>query len=496
MFGKLKQRLLQSNKWYDFLDPYNMKYLYLSKLIRLIVFILLINKLQAQTSSWSLWASGLPGGAFPKMWVAPNHDMFYGLTGTGGTKGLVYKANTLNQTGSFTVMPAIPVPASITNNIQTIVTNSNNEPIVGIFRSEISEPFLFRFDNIQQKWLNVNVDYPPNLGAFSNAVSPNGTIWIGTKWSYIYKSTDNGGSFTRIDESPIVKSLYPCYYPAWHGNPSDGAIYAINVDGNGRVYAGTEGAGVIYSDDEGTTWHPADYNACLESDPTKKDSFSSMEPLSNTGNLGAIGFTKDNNVVFNGTSLWDFNWKSSLAFANMNAETVVPVNGFLDYFITTGLQITKIVTTDNGQLFLHSGSNANVPGEVGIYTSSDGLNWTIFNNGITSTSANNGQAQGSLAVDGNKVYMATTDGKVWMYDASDITDSEDLNTQVQLILFPNPASETINFSNTLPDITIFNVYGQLIERIKSAKSISTSTFLNGIYTLRSGKEVYKFTVQH
>ena len=373
----------------------------------------------SQTPTWQLWASGLPQGVFPKLSIAPNHDIFYGLTGVGNAalKGVIYKANTSTATGTFTAMPTIPFPASVTNNIQIIECNANNEPIVGIFRSNSADPFLFKFDNISNTWSAVPADFLPVLGAVSMARSPNGTLWVGAKWTWVFKSTDNGVTFKRIDETPIVKNAYPCFYPTWGGNPSDGAIYSINVDKNGRVYAGTEGAGVIFSDDEGITWHPADLFACDANNSALRNANSTMKPISYCGNLGAIGFTANNNVIFNGASMWSLNnWSQNLGFADMTAKTVTQAQGFLQYFIGSGLQITKIVTTTNGKVFLHSGSNASVAGTIGIYTSTDGINWTLFNTGITG--ANDGQTQGSLAVDSNKVFMATHDGKIFMYDAS------------------------------------------------------------------------------
>ena len=160
---------------------------------RLFLFLILINKtLPADAQTWTLWASGLPVGVFPKLAVAPNHDIFYGLTGTGGTRGIVHKANTTTATGSFVALPTIPYPASVTNDVQTLIANVNNEPIVGIFRSNAADPFLFRYDNATSSWLTVSVSALPNLGAFCAAIAPTGHIWIGTKWGFVYRSTNNG----------------------------------------------------------------------------------------------------------------------------------------------------------------------------------------------------------------------------------------------------------------------------------------------------------------
>lgn len=118
------------------------------------------------------------------------------------------------------------------------------------------------------------------------------------------------------------------------------------------------------------SFHPADYYACQSQNATLKDSLSPMKALSYTGNLGALGFTKNDDLIFNGTNLWAFNWKQSLGFADMDQHKVYEVNGLFPYLITAGLQATKIVTTDNGHIYLHSGSNSSTPKDsVGIYTS-------------------------------------------------------------------------------------------------------------------------------
>jgi hypothetical protein len=365
------------------------------------------------SGSWTLWASGLQAGVYPKMAVAPNHDIFYILVGAGGTPGLVYKANTQTSSGTFTVLPTVPLPPSHVNNLECIETNVNSEPLVGIFRNNSTEPWLFRFNNATQTWVAATSSSSPTLGAFTMKRAPNGKIWVGPKWTNVYYSDDNGNTYTGIDESSNIASGYPCYYPTWNGSAYDGAIYGINVDNNGRVYAGTETAGVVYSDDEGSTWHPADLNACKTSNPNQKDTSSPMRPVSYAGNVAGLGFTSGSNLVWSGTNMWQFSgWTNELGFADMTAHSVSHSTGIPAYLITTGQQVSKIVTASEGTMFLHSGGASGASG-IGIYTSTNGINWTAFNTGITGS--NDGQSEGSLVTDGNLVFMATHDGKVFKY---------------------------------------------------------------------------------
>ncbi len=394
----------------------------------------------AAAGTWNLWASGLQKGIHPHLAIAPDHSIYYGLLATGGTKGVVYKAtDALGPVGTF--VPLAPIPyVTIGNNIQGLTTTKDSEPVVGIFhyanssdpdgsQAHLNDPIAFVLDRDSGQWIAATVSVPANLGVFAMTRAPNGDVWFGAKWSRVYKSTDGGRSYTAIDDTARVTASAPCYYPNVNGAQYDGAIYSINVDRRGWVYAGTEGAGVIYSDDAGATWRPVDALACLAANPTQRNPASPMEPVARSGNLGAIGFTNDNNPVWNGTNSFYYNWVSSIGYADLTTQTVVPAAGFPMNFIYVGLQVSRIVTTTNGKMFLHSGTNASFDPSpppppqqsqysLGIFISDDGINWTQFNTGITST--NDGLSEGALAVDGNRVFTATTDGKVWFYDTSDV----------------------------------------------------------------------------
>lgn len=354
--------------------------------------------------------------------------MYYSFLATTGRKGTLYKTNTQDINRVVTEMPAIDLPESLINNVQTITTNRNNEPIVGIMRTSSSDPILYRYDLSQQGWEICSVDFPPTLGAFCSTRSPNGTIWVGAKWSYVYRSTDNGLTFSRIDESSIVKKSYPCYYPSYSGNMYDGAIYSIAVDSKNRVYAGTEGLGVVFTDDNGEMWHPADKFICKEDGKNDKDTTSPMYALTRTGNLGAIGIAKDDNIVFNGTDFWHFGAKTSLAFADMKNNKAEIVNGIPDYLITSGLQVTTIITSDNGTMFLHSGLVTERRDEIGIYCSKDGKNWRLFNTGLEDNDSH--LLHAALAVDGDTVFMVTSDGTIWYYEISEISSIADTGNHV------------------------------------------------------------------
>ncbi len=451
---------------------------------------------EAQSGAWRLWAEGLPSGVYPRMAVAPNHDIFYSLLGTGIKQGFVYKANTMAINGQFAELPKVPRPVSVQNNIVALGYNAQSEPLVGVFRTDLSEPWMFRLDQTSKQWEASLSDKIPNLGGFCLATSNDGIIYAGVRWAYIYKSVDGGRSFQAIDENKTIKSNYPCYYPSQlNKSDADGAIFSINIDSRGRIYAGTETAGVIYSDDEGKTWHPADIFACKISDPFQQDTLSPMRALSISGNVGAIGFTKENNLVWSGVNMWELGWKNKLGFADMNNRTTSPTEGISDYLIQTGQQISKIVTSTKGQMFLHSGGVTGAS-NVGIYTSFDGIHWESFNQGISSQ--NDGLSQGSLVTDGDKVFMATNDGKVWIYENHESSTTHLGEIQSNFELNPNPVSNFLYLHLSNGDlknpVRIFNPMGELLMEMNHQSEnpivIDVSDFTSGFYFVNVAS-VYK-----
>jgi hypothetical protein len=260
----------------------------------------------------------------------------------------------------------------------------------------------------------------------------------------------------------------------------------------------------VYSDDAGLNWKPADFSPCKAGNSSQKDSASAMKPISSSGNVGAIGFTANNNVIFNGAPMWTLNWNSSMGCADMNAHTVTQASGFVSHFIASGLQFTKIVTTTNGHIFMQSGRNLSLVGPpIGVYTSTDGINWTLFNTGITDP--DDGTDNGSLAVDGNKVYMASVYGNVWMYDAGSPLGLEALTAESQLItVFPNPASNTLSLNNISEPtrIRMYDMSGKLVleTEANANTSLDISHLAGGIYPVVTehahGKEYTKVVVLH
>lgn len=221
---------------------------------------------------------------------------------------------------------------------------------------------------------------------------------------------------------------------------------------------------------------------------------SPLTSLSKSGNVGSIGFTLDDKVIWSGADMWSLGWKNKMGFANLTNGTALPLSGLPDYLVQSGQQVSRIVTTSLGQIFFHSGGNPGSPG-VGIYTSFDGINWVPFNTGISGQ--NDGLSQGSLAVDGNKVFMATRDGKVWIYEQPLTSifpvEEDELNWEV----FPNPAKDHL-LIRVQPvqgsyKIILSDIFGKcLIQEMTQGRSeitLNVSNLNSGFYILQLDRQL-------
>lgn len=406
---------------------------FVARVFVLLAIAMTVQPVRSQVQQWRLWATGLQAGVFPRIAIGPDHSVYYGVLGTGLQRGVIYRAeNALDPSGVFTALPQLPY-VSIVNNIQALGTNAMGDPIVGISHGtapgNLLDPAVFLYDFSAHEWVLPKLSTPVSAGIASIALSPDGTVWLGGKWARVYKSSDGGRSFMSIDEWDSVAASAPCFYPTWNGNGSDGAILAIAADRRGFVYAGTEGAGIIFSEDVGATWKPVDRFACMPSNPQLRNEDSPMWAASRTGNVGAIGFTRNNDVVWVGVDFWKFpDWRNAFGYADLMNLSTGDATGFPDFLIVSGTQLSKIVTTHSGRMFLHSGRTPSFDPSppppplvssysMGIYSSLDGRYWQQENSGLIG--ANDGNSQGALAVDGDRVFTATADGRVWYLDVSE-----------------------------------------------------------------------------
>jgi hypothetical protein len=85
-------------------------------------------------------------------------------------------------------------------------------------------------------------------------------------------------------------------------------------------------------------------------------------------------------------------------------------------------------------------------------------------------------------------------GTIQQQDLCSVTSVHEIEKEI-ILLYPNPASEIITFSQPLEDISIYSVDGNIIKRIQGySDDVDVSDMQNGIYYLMSGECRSKFII--
>jgi photosystem II stability/assembly factor-like uncharacterized protein len=220
--------------------------------------------------------------------------------------------------------------------------------------------FLFILQSLHAQWTMLNEPYETQ-GVRCLLNHPNGTLFaIGIDGLYdsftIYRSTDLGTTWTKV----LI---------------TDGhRLYCLDVDPQGKIYAGTV-QGYYYSSDDGNTW-----------------TLNSTIPI---GNVYSIAFNSLGYIF--------------VGFSEGTDEGI--------YRSMDGGMYWNSVLPYYGELLIDENDNIYAATRFGIYSSSDnGSNWTILNNGLTSTNCRNIviNSFGDLFVSTeNGVFKSTDNGLNW-----------------------------------------------------------------------------------
>lgn len=77
-----------------------------------------------------------------------------------------------------------------------------------------------------------------------------------------------------------------------------------------------------------------------------------------------------------------------------------------------------------------------------------------------------------------------------------LTDLKDIDKQVDIALFPNPANEFVHFSTTIKKLSIINIFGQLVLQANDISNISTKSLIAGLYIIHADNRTYKLFIKH
>lgn len=426
----------------------------------------------AAHAEWTLWVDGLPPGVGPSLTISDQREIFYVLLAPQlDGNGTVHRARLDDPQRVFTAMPTYPLPVpqqpTSYNNALAITTNARGEPVVGLSINGNwinTDPLIMTWDEDAGAWLAAEL-VPADTVCTKNIVklarAPNGDVWATCQWHGAYRSSDDGRTFDYVDVSKLVEASVPSYFPT-RANSSDdlGALFGLAIRADGTIVIGSESGGVVHSPDGGTTWLPLDWA------PT--DPMSTMARATNMGNVAGIGVLPDGRVIAqggDGHGPYPPEGTIGLHVFDLIAHTTTTATGFPDY-ILAGLSTGQIVTTDSGAMFLHTGRDrvdemTGEPAFGGLARSSDGLAWTLDNDGIDEIFkvANMdlwvdglGRANAHpFAVDGADIYVATKTGKIFIQSTgdggttttSDTTDDSS-TTDESTGEAPDPTSSTTN----------------------------------------------------
>lgn len=317
-----------------------------------------------------------------------------------------------------------------TTTIWSLVINTDGDIFAGT-----SMDGVFRSTNNGASWTNLGIS---NYDIRSMAVSSNGDILLTTDpFGGIFRSTDNGNNWTNLGFTHYDKSI------------------AIN-NSNGYIFIGTGAFGVGRTTDNGATW------------PYVNNGFTAtMVPaliINSNGNIFAGTVTNSDSIgsggVYRSTNNGD-NWVQiktglssldvfSLAI-NLSGDIFAGTSGGGVFRSTNNgdnwVQISEGLTGD--ALYVYSlaiNSNGDIFAgtAVGVFRSTDnGNNWVQINQGLTNTTVH------SLAINSSGIVFAGTEGGIFRSLESSLpVELTSFNAKVnnnQVILNWETATEVDNY---------------------------------------------------
>ncbi len=262
------------------------------------------------TSSSSQWTrvTGVPGNlSVTSITVDPNNsNVWYAGTGEQYTAGDVVGTGVYKTTDGGTTWTSVNIPAA---GDATFEFSSTNLFLSGIF-----------YVNDVIAWNNNgNTEIFVGVGAHAYGDAGNPNNWLGLQTAGIYRSTDDGASWSRIESSNMsnVQSGKTYYYI-----PNDFEIGADNKLWLGTINNGFGvGGGRVYSTTNGSTWTEAGASPLTDSNRVE------LEPsASNANKIYALTQGSSSPVhIYETTN--GFSSITSKSLPN-DADTGIPANDF------------------------------------------------------------------------------------------------------------------------------------------------------------------------
>ena len=329
---------------------------------------------QIATDGTNFYYSFLANGVWSAPYATPSQFTQMPMTGFP-----LWDANT-NTNGYAVVNIAVTPQGTVVISGTPVSINNfsvNFAPPAGLTNTL---PVFYWWDATNQLWHAAAVtgkNYPYTVGVGNFSVAPDGSLWSCSGFaSYAYRSTDGGRSYTAFDINAAVPSNY--FPMPLTGETSFGKIFSIAAGLNNEVVIGTETGGFLHTTNNGQSWSSLDPNF---TDPN------SANPLGRIGNAEVVGIDgRGNFLCDNFEMVADF--PGLAAWSGVTRIGYHPADGSYYYAgsgIPSNLGGPQIVTPPSGVSFTFLNQNYLLQG--GVFRSSDGKDWTQFNQGSSLTNS-------------------------------------------------------------------------------------------------------------
>ena len=359
--------------------------------------------------------------------------------------------------------------------------------------------FVINIANAQ--WQQVGTEY-----ITVNALAINGnTIYAGTSANCIFSSTNNGDSWTYLNNG-IANS----------------AILSLASIGT-NIFAGFSGGGVFLSTNNGASWGPVNnglsdlYISSLIVNDTNLIAGTEHGLFLSTdkGNSWiSLGLTSNfiYSLAVSGNNILCGAYNSGVLLSTDNGNTWNAVNTGLTDNMVYSLAINGIYIfagTEYGGVFLSlNNGNSWTTASIGIpygsiyslaikgnnifagttngvfLTTNNGITWIDINSGLPTQ-----RVISCFTFDNIYAYISDNGLGVWRRPLSDFAGIEEYTVNNKVSIYPNPAKDNLTIETNLnieQRLEILNLIGQTIYTniINKKATVNTSAFANGVYILK------------
>jgi ligand-binding sensor domain-containing protein len=341
---------------------------------------------------------------------------------------------------------------------------------------------IYRSSNNGISWTQVNSGLT-NLYIYAFAVSGS-NLFAGTEGDGIFLSTNNGASWIAT------------------GTLTNPFVFALTVSGM-DVYAGTDGDGIFRSTNNGSSWT----NASIGMTNTRVFSLVVSGTNLFAGTFGGGVFLSTNNGTswisvssgLTNTDVWTIALSSGLPgnlFCGTSNGVFLSTNNGTNWTsVSSGLTSTYIHT------FAFSGTNIFAGTDVdGVFRSSNrGTNWIAVSEGLTKTNI------WALAVSGSSLFAGINGSGVWRRPLSEIlTSVKGLTTNLPANFrleqnYPNPFNPVTNLefgiSNSgFVSLKVYNIIGKEVATVVN-ENLNPGTYMYRFDASELSSGIYFYTLK-